>query len=61
MRIPRILFTGDEEKDKDMFSTMNYLTNIVWQSERHSFQDCELIVEQILEKLVEEGFIKGGK
>ena len=57
MRIPSKLLTGNKEKDKETVTVLNIVTNLIWQSKRESFQDCELISEQIIMKLFKEGML----
>lgn len=41
--------------DLELFNKINRVTNIIYQSERVHFGDCERIVEQIIEYLYKEG------
>lgn len=57
MRIPSKMLTGTKEKDKKTIDTLNIVTNIIWQSKRDTFEDCELITEQIVMRLFKEGML----
>ena len=50
MRLPFI-------PDIELFQKINRVTNIIYQSERKHFGDCEIIVEQIIEYLYTEGLL----
>ena len=43
--------------NRDEFEVLNECTNIIYQSERKTFGDCELIMEQIIKIMFDEGFI----
>ncbi len=47
--------------DKKTFEVLNRVTNIIYQSERKDFQECEWITEQIISLLWEMGLLKLGK
>lgn len=44
--------------DVELFQKINRITNIIYQSERTHFGDCERIVEQIIDYLYKEGLLK---
>lgn len=58
MKLPTALLTGDEDEDMTMLRTMNRLTNIIYQSERVTLPECELIMEQIIMELYKKGLLK---
>jgi hypothetical protein len=43
--------------DIELFQKINRVTNIIYQSERTHFGDCELITQQIIEYLYKEGLL----
>ncbi len=59
MKLPRgILTLTDRDRDREILDDMNRVTNIIWQSERKTFKDCELIMEQIITHLFKRGYMK---
>ena len=65
MKIPRELIGKEPDVDVllEFLLTLNKITNIIWQSQRETFKDCELITEQITVEFFSGGYIKpiGGK
>jgi hypothetical protein len=43
--------------DIELFQKINRVTNIIYQSERKHFGDCEIITEQIIDYLWKEGIL----
>jgi hypothetical protein len=51
MRLPFVV-------SEELFMKINRVTNIIYQSERTHFGDCELITQQIIDYLYKEGLLK---
>lgn len=58
MNLPRDMFTGDHDTDFDMFRDMTAVANIIWQSQRATYRDCEDIASQVIMHLYKEGYLR---
>ena len=43
---------------EEVFEKINKVTNIMYQSERKTFEDCELVIQQVIDFLYKEGMLK---